>query len=275
LEQTYPQCRLLCARTLETTIRQVGAENIAAFIAEPVVGAALGCAPAPEGYFQVVREICDRYRVLFIADEVMTGWGRTGKMWGIDHWGVTPDIIATAKGMTAGYTPLSAIIGRDDLWAVLEANHSPFKAGHTLNANAVSCAGAIAVIHYMQAHHLVENARQRGQQALDGLQALMEHHPIIGDARGLGMMFGFEFVKDRASKEPFDPKQRVSMAFEQAALRRGLVTYPCSGTVDGVMGDMMLLAPPLVMTAGQMDELLSILDGALSEVEAQFGVKQG
>jgi adenosylmethionine-8-amino-7-oxononanoate aminotransferase len=275
LEKTYPDCRLLCARALETTIRQVGAENIAAFIAEPVVGAALGCAPAPEGYFEVIREICDRYRVLFIADEVMTGWGRTGKMWGIDHWGVTPDIIATAKGMTAGYTPLSAIIGRDDLWAVLQANHSPFKAGHTLNANAVSCAGAITVIHYLQEHELVENARQRGLQALDGLRTLMDRHPIVGDVRGLGMMFGFEFVKDRATKEPFDPALRVSLVFEQAALRRGLVTYPCSGTVDGILGDMMLLAPPLVMTAGEMDELLAILDGALGDIELELGAAWG
>jgi adenosylmethionine-8-amino-7-oxononanoate aminotransferase len=153
---------------LETTIRQVGAENVAAFIAEPVVGAALGCVSAPEGYFQVIREMCDRYGILFIADEVMTGWGRTGKLWGIDHWGVTPDIVATAKGMTAGYTPLSAIIGRDDLWKTLQKNHSPFKAGHTLNANAVSCAGAIAVINYVREHHLIENACERGQQALTG-----------------------------------------------------------------------------------------------------------
>jgi adenosylmethionine-8-amino-7-oxononanoate aminotransferase len=169
-EKTYPECGLLCARTLETTLRQVGPENVAAFIAEPVVGAALGCIPAPDGYFQTIREICDRYDVLFIADEVMTGWGRTGKLWGIDHWGVTPDIVATAKGMTAGYTPLSAIIARDDLWALLQEKHSPFKAGHTLNANAVSCAGAIVVINYMLEHHLVENACKRGQQALAGLR---------------------------------------------------------------------------------------------------------
>jgi adenosylmethionine-8-amino-7-oxononanoate aminotransferase len=273
LEKTYPECRLLCARTLETTLRQVGPENVAAFIAEPVVGAALGCVPAPEGYFQEIREICDRYDVLFIIDEVMTGWGRTGKMWGIDHWGVTPDIIATAKGMTAGYTPLAAIIGRDDLWELLQNNHSPFKAGHTLNANAVSCAGAITVIHYLLEHNLIENARRRGQQALDGLRSLMESHPIIGDVRGLGMMFGFEFVKDRGTKEPFDPKLRVSMLFEQIALEHGLVTYPCSGAVDGVIGDMLLMAPPLVMTAGEMDELLSILDSSLGEIEAQLGIR--
>ena len=266
-EKTYPECGLLCARALETAIRQQGPENIAAFIAEPVVGAALGCVPAPDGYFQVIREICDRYDVLFIVDEVMTGWGRTGKMWGIEAWGVTPDIIATAKGMTAGYTPLSAIIARDSIWAVLERNHSPFKAGHTLNANAVSCAGAIAVINYMRSHDLPANAAARGEQALHGLREMMAAHPSVGDVRGRGLMFGFEFVRDRAAKEPFPPALKVSSLLERAALSRGLVTYPCTGTVEGGPGDMALMAPPLTITAREMDDLLTILDLAIGEVE--------
>ena len=272
-EKTFPECNLLCARYLESIVRQVGAENIAAFIAEPIVGAALGCVPAPEGYFQIIREICDRYEILFIADEVMTGWGRTGALWGINHWDVTPDIIATAKGMTAGYTPLSAIIARDRIWAVLEKNHSPFKAGHTLNANAVSCAGAIAVIQYMLERDLPANSRQRGAQALAGLQELMSHHPILGDVRGKGLMFGFELVKDRATKEPFDASLRVSSQLEKAALRRGLVTYPCTGTVDGVLGDMVLMAPPLIITASQVDDILEILDASLAEIEDNLGVE--
>jgi adenosylmethionine-8-amino-7-oxononanoate aminotransferase len=266
-EKTYPECGLLCARALETAIRQQGPENVAAFIAEPVVGAALGCVPAPDGYFQVIREICDRNDVLFIVDEVMTGWGRTGKMWGIEAWGVTPDIIATAKGMTAGYTPLSAIIARDSIWAVLERNHSPFKAGHTLNANAVSCAGAIAVINTMRSHDLPANATARGEQALHGLRKTMAAHPSVGDVRGRGLMFGFEFVRDRAAKEPFPPALKVSSLLENAALRQGLVTYPCTGTVDGGPGDMVLMAPPLTITAQEMDDLLTILDLAIGEVE--------
>lgn len=266
-EKTYPECGLLCARSLETAIRQQGAENVAAFIAEPVVGAALGCVPAPEGYFQIVREICDRYDILFIADEVMTGWGRTGRMWGIDHWEVTPDIVATAKGMTAGYTPLSAILARDDIWALLEHNHSPFKAGHTLNANAPSCAGAIAVIQYSLEHQLTASAAARGEQALAGLGQIMAKHPIVGDVRGRGLMFGFELVKDRATKEPFPAKVRASSRLEDAAFRRGLITYPCTGTVDGGLGDMVLLAPPLIISAGQMEELLVILEQAIGEVE--------
>jgi adenosylmethionine-8-amino-7-oxononanoate aminotransferase len=271
-EQTYPKCNLLCARALETTIRQQGPENIAAFIAEPVVGAAIGCQPAPDGYFQVIREICDRYNILFISDEVMTGWARTGKMWGIEHWEVTPDIIATAKGMTAGYTPLSAIIAHDQIWAVLEKNHSPFKAGHTLNANPVSCAGAIAVINYVLKHNLVKNSRQRGEQALVGLGALMEKHPIIGDVRGKGLMFGFELVKDQATKQPFESKQHLSRMFEIAALKRGLVTYPCTGSIEGVLGDMVLLAPPLVISESQTNDVLNIIDDSLVDIEKQLGV---
>lgn len=271
-EKTYPQCNLLCARALDTMIRQQGPENVAAFIAEPVVGAALGCVPAPDGYFQIIREICDRYQVLFIADEVMTGWGRTGKMWGVDHWQVTPDIIATAKGMTAGYTPLSAIIARDDIWAVLQENHSPFKAGHTLNANAVSCAGAIAVIQYMQKNHLVENAAARGDQALARLQKIMDAHPTIGRISGKGMMFGFEFVQDKSTKEHFPPNKKLSSMLEWAAFDRGLITYPCTGSIDGVLGDMVLLAPPLVITEQEMDTLLEILDQSIDDVEKQLGL---
>jgi adenosylmethionine-8-amino-7-oxononanoate aminotransferase len=272
-EKTYPECNLLCARMLEKVIRQQGAENIAAFIAEPVVGAALGCAPAPAGYYQIVRDICDKYDVLFICDEVMTGWGRTGKMWGIDHWDVTPDIIATAKGMTAGYTPLSAVIAKDQIWATLEKNHSPFKAGHTLNANAVSCAGALVVIDYILQNGLVENAAERGRQAIQGLNQLMIKHPIIGDVRGLGLMFGFEFVIDRQTKQPFDPGLMISYLLAKAALKRGLVTYPCTGTVDGALGDMMLMAPPLIVKQEEMEEILNILDLSICEVETELGAK--
>ena len=229
--------------------------------------------PAPDGYFQKIREICDRHNVLFIADEVMTGWGRTGKMWGIEHWDVTPDIIATAKGMTAGYTPLSAILARDEIWGVLEQNHSAFKAGHTLNANAVSCAGAIAVINYSLAHDLAGNAAARGAQALAGLADLMAKHPIIGDVRGRGLMFGFELVADRATRAPFPPARKVSSLIEAAALRHGLVTYPCTGTIAGGPGDMMLLAPPLVITEQEMAEVLAILDLAVGEVEETLEVR--
>jgi adenosylmethionine-8-amino-7-oxononanoate aminotransferase len=266
-EQTYPACELLCARALEREICCQGPENVAAFIAEPIVGAALGAVPAPDGYFQLIREICDRYGVLFIADEVMTGWGRSGRMWGIEHWEVTPDIVATAKGLTGGYTPLSAVIARDGIWETLRRNHSPFKAGHTFNANPVSCAGAIAAINYLLAHDLAENARLQGDYFLAGLQTLMDKHPIVGDVRGRGLMLGIELVKDRATREPFPPERRMSRVLERAALERGLVVYPCTGSLNGVAGDMIMLAPPLTISRAQVNDCLAILDGALQAVE--------
>jgi adenosylmethionine-8-amino-7-oxononanoate aminotransferase len=272
-EKTYPDCNLLCARALETAIRQTGPENIAAFIAEPVVGASLAAAPAPDGYFQLVRQICDRCDVLFIADEVMTGWGRTGRMWGIDYWGVTPDIVAVAKGMTGGYTPLSAIIAGNEIWEPLQSNHSPFKAGHSFNANPVSCAGTIAVLRYLVEHKLVDNAREQGTCLLDGLRSLMAKHTLIGDVRGRGLMVGMEFVKDRATKEPFPAAQKVARMFGDACLARGLVVYPCTGSVDGALGDMAMLAPPLVITRAQIDEIVAILDEAIDDVERKCGMR--
>ncbi len=266
-EQTYPSCKLLCARALESLIRQQGPENVAAFIAEPVVGAALGCVPAPDGYFQKIREICTKYDVLLIVDEVMTGWGRTGKLWGIEHWGITPDIITSAKGISAGYSPISAMIARDSIWQVLEQNHSPFKAGHTLNANAVGCSAALAVINYIEEHDIVENSRIQGEHLKEKLLILMDEHPIIGDVRGLGLMVGFEFVSDHKTREPFPSKLKVSSLFEKAALSNGLITYPCTGSLDGVMGDMVLLAPPLSITQEQVDEMVEIIEIAVKEIE--------
>jgi adenosylmethionine-8-amino-7-oxononanoate aminotransferase len=264
----YPSCGLKCAQALETAIHQAGSDNVLAFIAEPVVGAALAAVPAPDGYFQMVREICDKYDVLLIIDEVMTGFGRTGKMWGIEHWeGVTPDIIATAKGITSGYTPLSAIVAKNEIWEPLIENNSPFKAGHTLNANAVSCAGAIAVINYLRKNGLVQRAAEMGDYFLDQMRDKLLAHDIVGDVRGRGLMTGMEFVKDKETKDPFDPDLLVARKFEDEAFERGLITYPCGGTVNGQAGDTSLLSPPLIVTQEQVDEMVTILDESVSALE--------
>jgi adenosylmethionine-8-amino-7-oxononanoate aminotransferase len=268
-EKTYPSCDLLCARYLETEIRQQGAENVLAFIAEPVVGAALGGVPAPEGYFQIIREICSRYGVMFIADEVMTAWGRTGTNWGVEHWGVTPDIIATAKGISSGYTPLAAVIAREDIWESLEEHNSPFRAGHTYNANPASCAAGVAVLTYLQKHDLVARSKEMGDYFLQQLRTLLRHD-IIGDVRGLGLMLGFEIVKDKQTKQPFLPSQQMSSKLELEALKRGLVVYSCTGSVDGVAGDMVLLAPPFVITKEQIDECVSILHETITAMEKEL-----
>lgn len=271
-EKSHPSCGLLCARALETAIRQQGPENVAAFIAEPMVGAALAAVPAPEGYFELIRKICDAYDVLFIADEVMTGWGRTGKAWGIDYSGVTPDIVATAKGMTSGYIPIAATIARDDIWETLEKSNSAFKSGHTLNANIVSCAAAVAAIDYMDRNHLAENSEARGRQLKQGLQSLSEKHPMMDRVSGQGLMVGFECVADKKTKAPFPVSANVSRMVEKAARDRGLIVFPCYGCLDGVEGNMIMLGPPLVITERQVEDLLGILDQALSDVERKLGL---
>jgi adenosylmethionine-8-amino-7-oxononanoate aminotransferase len=268
-EHTYPECGLLCARALEREIRQQGPENVAAFIAEPVVGAALGAVPAPPGYFQAIRDICDRYGVLWIADEVMTGWGRTGAMFGVDHWGVTPDIIATAKGISSGYAPIAAIIARDSIWEPLERNSSAFRAGHTLNANPISCAASRAVLNYLLDHDLVSNCREVGDYFLGRLHELLAYD-VVGDVRGKGLMLGIEFVANRATKQPFPPEMRVSRRVEDAAFERGLVIYSCTGSVDGLMGDMILIAPPLIITREQVDDFMAILHAAIQDVAREL-----
>jgi adenosylmethionine-8-amino-7-oxononanoate aminotransferase len=267
-EKTCPECNLLCARALEDAICQAGPENVAAFIAEPVVGSALAASPAPDGYFQVIRQICDKYNVLFIVDEVMTALGRTGKMWGIEHWDVTPDIIALSKSLTGGHFPVAAVIARDDLWETLRQAGSHFRAGHTLNASAVGMAAAIETVKYIQKHNLVENARVVGAYFLEQLQSLLAYR-TIGDVRGKGMMIGFEFVADKQTKATFPPEKEMSRVFSEITFERGLVTYPCAGTVRGVAGDTILMAPPLITTKQQIDEIMAILHDSVRAFEAR------
>jgi adenosylmethionine-8-amino-7-oxononanoate aminotransferase len=267
-ETTLPSCRLKCARALETEIRQQGEENVAAFIAEPVVGAALGAVPAPEGYFEVIREICDKYDILFIADEVMTAWGRIGHWFGIEEWGVTPDIIATAKGMASGYATLAATIAREDIWGAVEATGAPYHAGHTMDLNPVACAGALEVIRYVEENDLAANSRETGAYLRERLAELYDTG-IVGNVRGMGLMCGFELVRDQTTKEPFDPALRVSARLQDEALARGLILFSCTGCVDGVAGDMMLVTPPLTITPAQVDELVAITKDAVEAVRAE------
>ena len=263
---TYPECDLRCARALETEIRQHGPENVAAFVAEPVVGAALGAVPAPEGYFEVIRSICDKYEVLFIADEVMSGWGRTGYWFAIENWDVTPDIIALGKGLGAGYTPIAATIAGNTLWDAIEADGGAFIAGHTMNQNPVSCAAALAVIEQIESRDLLENVHQLSPNLRSKLDALLEFE-IVGDVRGMGFLCGFEFVQDKESKAPFDAAMGVGTLYQREALRRGLVQYACTGSVDGAAGDMNLIAPPLVITEEQVDEMVTLINESLAATQ--------
>lgn len=264
-------CSLQCADELERVVLQEGPENVAAFIAEPIVGAAAGALVPPDGYYQRIREICDQYEVLFIADEVMTGFGRTGAMFAIEHWqGVVPDILCVAKGMSAGYTPLGAIVVRDEIHDVFRRGSGKFVHGHTYGANPLSCAIGLEVQAILAEEKLVENSRDQGEYLLARLRELQARRSLIGDVRGRGLMIGVELVADRKTKAPFPAAAGMAERFTRLALRHGLVVYPGQGCADGVNGDQFLIGPPLTITRSQCDELVSLLDRALSELEAEL-----
>ncbi len=263
--KTCDACDLECARALDTQIRATGPEYVFAFIAEPVVGATLGTVPAAPGYFQLIREICDDHDVLFIADEVMTGLGRTGKRWGLDHWDTVPDVIATAKGLAGGYMPLGATIASD---RVYDAFGEPFAHGHTYGSHPIACAAGAAVMDYVVKHRLVERSAELGEYFHGKLKALHDH-PSVGDVRGMGIFAGVEFVKDKETKETFPPEIRFYSRVVDRCFENGLLVYPGVGTVDGVRGDHIQVAPPLIVTRDEIDEIVGLLDKSIGEVEAE------
>jgi len=261
--KTQDTCDLECARALDTQIKETCAEQVSAFIAEPIVGTTLGIVPAPNGYFQLVREICDEHGVLFIADEVMTGIGRTGKRWGLDHWDTIPDIVAAGKGLAGGYLPLGATIASDKVY---EAFSEPFAHTQTYENHPVNCAAGTAVLEYMIKHNLVKRSEELGEVLHKGLRDLLSH-PSVGDVRGFGLFAGIEFVEDKKSKKPFSPETKYSRRIVDQCLRNGLLVYPGSGSVDGVRGDHIQIAPPLVVKREEIDDILQLLEISVTEVE--------
>lgn len=262
-------CALPCAQDLERTILYEGPESVSAFIAEPIVGATAGALVPPAGYFQKIRAICDLYDILFIADEVMTGIGRTGKNFGIDHWQVTPDIIVVGKGLSSGYTPIAAVIVKEELHRVIKEGSGAFVHGHTYSQNPLSCAIACAVLDYLHQHELISRSAQRGEYFLKVLASLLSHE-IVGDVRGKGLFAGIEFVKDKNSKEPFPPQMKLNALLAHKAFEKGLITYPGGGGADGIKGDHLLLAPPFIITEEEIDCIVSILEQTISEVSRKI-----
>ena len=272
MNRACPPCDLSCADNLDRLIRQLGPENVAAFIAEPVVGATLGAVAAPPGYFARIRDICDRFGLLLIADEVMTGFGRTGRPFALDHWRVEADLIACAKGIAGGYAPLGAVIARAGVVAAVAQRTGSFVIGHTSSGNPLACAAGAAVLQYLLDHDLIARAAEAGEYLLAGLRALADRHPIIGDVRGLGLLVAIELVRDRVTKEPFPPDWTVAARLSAATLARGLVSYPGAGTADGMAGDHLLYAPPLTITISQIDDLLAILDDSLASIAGELAL---
>lgn len=263
--KAHPACGTACAHELERTVKREGQQSIAAFIAEPIVGNTLGCTVPPPDYFPIIRDICDHYGILLITDEVVTGFGRTGKNFGIDHWGVQPDVITTGKGIGSGYTPLGAVIVNEKVFDVfLHSNRSTIFLGYTYAGNPLSCAIGLAVLNYSQKHGLVENVAKQGAYFFEQAQRL-KNLPGVGDIRGKGLLMGIELVRDKERKTPFDRSMKVAETITGKAFEAGLILLSGSGTADGVSGEHLVLSPPFIIEKGQIDDLLNIVEKAVFE----------
>ncbi|GGE99566.1 aspartate aminotransferase family protein [Stappia taiwanensis] len=253
------------ADELETEILARGPETIAAFIAEPVVGATLGAVPAVPGYFARVREICARYGVLLILDEVMCGMGRTGHLFACEADGVEPDILCIAKGLGAGYQPIGATLCSAAIYSAIETGSGLFQHGHTYLGHPAAAAAGRAVVSALVERDLVARSRDMGAKLDAALRDRFGQHPHVGDIRGRGLFLGLELVADRDSKATFDPARKLNATIKKAAFARGLICYPMGGTIDGRHGDHILLAPPFILEEAQIGELVDKLAGAIED----------
>ena len=251
------------ADALEAEILRLGPETVMAFMAEPVVGATAGALPPAPGYFRRIREICDKYGVLLILDEVMCGMGRTGTLFACEQDGVAPDILCIAKGLGAGYQPIGAMLCTSDIYDAIADGSGFFQHGHTYIGHPVAAAAGHAVVSAILDRGLVDRVKVQGDKLMARLQDRFGQHPHIGDLRGRGLFRGIELVEDRGSKAPFDPSRGIAGKIKKAAFEAGLICYPMAGTIDGRSGDHVLLAPPFIIEDAQLDELVDKLSGAI------------
>lgn len=269
-DESLADYSLRAANELEKAILRLGAENVAAFVAETVVGATAGCVPPTPGYFKRIREICDQYDVLLISDEVMCGMGRTGTLHAYEQDGFSPDIQAVAKGIAAGYQPLGAVMMKKPIVEAIEAGAGFFQHGHTYICHATAVAAGLATQRIMKSENLLDNITQQGvyfNQLLH--EQLGEHSQIgqfIGDIRGRGLFRGVEIVADKATKAVHDPKLPIAAAIRQTAMEKGLMCYPLTGTIDGTQGNHILLAPAYIIQAHEIEEIVDKLTQSVAEV---------
>ena len=262
-------CNLTCAGELERTIQQEGAENVAAFVAEPVVMGAIAAGAAPPEYFREIRAICDRYDVLFIADEIITGMGRTGTWFAIEHSGVVPDMITFAKGISSGYSPLGGVLFGDRIRAELTARGGPFPHIFTAVNNPVAARAGLEVLDILEEEGVLRHVQELGRYLAPRWEQLGSH-PLVGETRGLGLLWGLELVRDKATHEPFPAAERVSPRLSKLLLDRGVSLAVQAGCHDFVSGDDVRFSPPLIITREQVDEVLAILAACLDELAAEL-----
>lgn len=260
---TYGRCHIECATALEDAIMREGADTVAAFIAEPVSGAANAAVVPPPEYFPLVREICTRHQILLIADEVMTGLGRTGANFAVDHWEVVPDILVCAKGLGSGYMPIGAVIAHEEVTRAILRGSGRFVHGHTYAGNPLACAAAAAVLEYLRDHDLVRAAREKGRQLAEELAPLRDQ-PGVADVRGLGLMWGVEFELPRDHPAASAP----AAAVVASALHHGLLVYPSGGALPGSVPNQILIGPPLTITEPELAELGHLLRTSVAEALA-------
>jgi adenosylmethionine-8-amino-7-oxononanoate aminotransferase len=251
------------ARELESTIEELGPKRVIAFCAETVVGATLGAVPPTPGYFRRVREICDRHGILLIADEVMCGMGRTGTLHAVEQEGIAPDLMAIAKGLGGGYQPIGAVLAATGIVDAFRKGSGLFQHGHTYIGHATACAAALAVQKAIERDRLLDQVKARGRYLAHELCGALGAHPHVGDIRGRGLFMGLELVEDRATKRPFDAKVKVHAKVKAECMARGLMVYPTGGTVDGVSGDHVLVAPPFIAAEGDLAEIVQRLCAAI------------
>ena len=259
------------AQELDEAIRRVGPGKVLAFVAETVGGATAGVLTPVPGYFKAVREVCDRHGVLLILDEVMCGMGRTGTLHACEQEGVVPDLMTIAKGLGGGYQPIGAVLAQGRVVQAMSAGSGFFQHGHTYLGHAVACAAALAVQQVIQRDGLLAKVREDGAAFGQMLQGALGDHPAVGDVRGRGFFWGVELVQDRASKQPFDPALKLNAKLKQDAMARGLLCYPMGGTVDGLHGDHVLLAPPFTATRDELQRIAALLAESVDAVTASLG----
>ena len=259
------------AAELEAEFRRLGPDTVAAFIAEPVVGATAGCVPPPEGYFRALREICDRHGALLILDEVMCGMGRTGTLHAWQQEGIAPDIQAIAKGLGGGYQPIGAMLASGRIVDTIREASGAFQHGHTYLAHPMACAAALEVQHVIRDEHLLDRVKERGSQLERRLTERFGNHRHIGDIRGRGLFRAIELVADRSKRAPFDPALKLHQRIKAAAFENGLACYPSGGTVDGRSGDHVLLAPPYIATSDDIDMIVDRLGHAVDSALKSVG----
>jgi adenosylmethionine-8-amino-7-oxononanoate aminotransferase len=270
--ETEDQYAARLVNELDQHFQSLGPETVAAFVAETVVGATAGCLTAPRGYFSGVRRVCDKYGILLILDEVMCGTGRTGTYFAFEQEGedVVPDIVTIGKGLGGGYAPIAGIMIRRGIVDSLRRGSASFNHGHTYQAHPMSCAVALAVQKVIRDEDLVRNCAAKGRVLDSMLHEAFAHHEYVGEIRGRGLFWGIEFVADRATKKPFESSLDVGPKIQQKAFDLGLAVYPGRGTVDGWVGDHILLAPPLVIELDELISMVNILKEAVATVFSEI-----